>query len=198
MKTTPAIGDVAWFRARAGLGVPWSRGTVIAVVNGGRLFDFRDGPHGNVYSDVPFSRVRMEDPRKHATETRRPVAPLAATVERTPSTKRSRGTRVPKVLPLRSSDYLAYVRLQRCARCRTADRPRQAHHMRGPRGTGTKTDDLQAVALCAECHGKTHGGRPSLAAPSEVDAVRAELALREEQVATLIGWLRLKLVSDTR
>ena len=68
--------------------------------------------------------------------------------------------------------------------------------MRGPRGTGTKNrrSAFRRWRSARKCHGKTHGG-----ALVDVDGVRAELALREEQVATLIGWLRLKLgLLDTR
>lgn len=119
----------------------------------------------------------------------RKTAPLAKTVERTPSTTRSGGTRIPKVLPFRSSDYLAYVRLQRCARCLRSDVPRQAHHTSGPRGIGTKTDDLRCVALCAECHEGVHRG-------NDLPATRERI--QREHIDTLIGWLRSKLDNGTR
>ncbi len=191
-----SIGDLVWFRARAAgatgrAGEIWQSGRVQAVVRSGRAVEVVSELIGGMRHDwgaIPISKVQTNAPGTMKQYGRK-TAPLAKVVERIPSTTRTKGERVPKVLPLRSSEYLAYVRLQRCARCLRSNVPRQAHHMPGPRGVGTKTDDLRAVALCAECHEGVHRAN---------DLPAARERIMREQLDTLIGWLRTKLDSGTR
>ena len=190
----PEVGARCWAKLGS-LGSPWQACEVVEVRRAGRTLDVRLRGPGTLVPDLPAKRVRFDDP--YARTPRRAPAPLADATRSSTST-RTPGRGIPKARPLRSADYLAFVRLQRCARCRTESRPRQAHHTRGPRGTGTKTDDFRSIALCAECHHDVHGSHAGdVGEPGEIDRLRAELTIAEALNDTLIAWLRQRAESST-
>lgn len=71
-----------------------------------------------------------------------------------PSYERPEHAPQPKDLPVRHERYLAFVRSKPCCFC-FAPAPSDPHHF-GPRGMGTKTDDLRVVPLCRRCHDQWH------------------------------------------
>lgn len=92
----------------------------------------------------------------------------------------------PKKKPLRSKDYLAYIRTLPCDGCGT-DQGVQAHHI-SRAGMGLKCDDFMTVPTCRKCHGEIHSGRRN------VSYVIEELCYTPHKKALyhLIDWLRTK------
>ena len=169
-------GDAVEFRLGGGL-VSWRSGVAEGTVfYGGRHqhYTVRDGA-GKLHSELPSRSVRL--PRSAAAVSgrreRRQVREVAV-----------RGARG----PLRSEDYLAFVRSQPCLLC-AAPAPSDPHHY-GPRGLGQKTDDYRTVPLCRKCHDTLHAEGESMAGMR-----RAHPVLLRAQVDHLVRWLRLERAS---
>jgi len=59
---------------------------------------------------------------------------------------------IPKVKPVRSPKYLAFIREHLCAKCSAVHEIQAAHQNLGYGKTGGKVSDFQAIPLCRECH----------------------------------------------
>ena len=115
------------------------------------------------------SRVRVRVPgsgkrREHTVKTDRCTkvarSPKSNEIVRPFNTKRRELTAVPKSPPVRDERYLAWLREQRCARCKAPPRSEASHHpAKGHGSTGCKTSDERAIALCTLCH-RHHHARP--------------------------------------
>lgn len=193
-----ATGDEVEAKRTAGLG-GYERGRIVSTTSRAALVRFtRDG----VELPVALSRVRVaraqpgRESRAAAATVRVPV-PIAATPaealgrarEAFAITTAAELRPVPKPrAPIRSSDFLAFVRARACCGCGKAG-PNDPHHY-GARGIGQKTDDLRAVPLCRACHDGFHD---RAFVPQDRIAVDPVRSTRERfltaQVDALIDWV---------
>ena len=58
----------------------------------------------------------------------------------------------PKIKPVRSKKYLAFIRDHLCAKCGAVHEIEAAHQNIGSGKMGGKVSDLQAIPLCRTCH----------------------------------------------
>lgn len=69
---------------------------------------------------------------------------------------------VNKIKPIRSKNYLTYIRSKPCFECGTTQ-DIQAHHDNFGYGSmGSKASDLFTIPLCPECHAISHHRKESL------------------------------------
>lgn len=131
----------------------------------------------------PLGRVRRME-RAAVPEPRKALAPPP--IARRVTTTRPELRPQPKPPgPYRSPGYLAFVRMQPCASCRSTKRI-EAHHWGTDRGISQKVDDTRTVPLCRRCHDHAHGCLPNL------DALATRLMILDRQVALLTAYTRLQ------
>lgn len=155
---------------RATVAADWDGESLVMVVPEGRS------------KPVPraASQLRHEKPEDA------PSKPPLRTVR--PSTTRATLRPVPRPRgPVRSPQYLAFVRRHPCGCCqRTKDV--EAHHWAPTRGVGQKVSDYRTVALCEDCHRHYHdtGHLPGLDARTSRELfITRQAALLEEWILAL-------------
>lgn len=92
---------------------------------------------------------------------------------------------VPKSSPVRSREYMDFVKEHPCCVCSSSP-PSDPHHF-GPAGTkgmGLKTDDLRTVPLCRGCHDQFHNKAKVGAMSKNATA----LHFYKVQVGLLVRW----------
>lgn len=171
-------GDVIEFKRAKGLG-PYVRGTYVGPKPGdGRVVCVRAWGAGGTLIEVPSRHVRpiaVDDRGAH-----RPSMPVRR--KKRPSTKFG---------PIRSENYLAFVRARPCCVC-GAPGPSEAHHF-GRHGMGIKCSDIRTVPLCSALNGchdtfHQHGDFRRVGLDTSQDA---RLHLLETQVSLLEEFMRL-------
>jgi hypothetical protein len=172
-------GDPIEFKREAGLG-GYVRGTFLALADGGRTVRVRAWGVTSEVVDVPARRVRSAMSERPRGESRQ-------------YSKRSKPKRPSKFGPIRSENYLAFVRVRPCCVC-GAPGPSEPHHF-GRRGMGQKTDDLRTVPLCVAlngCHDVFHNNG-HFARVGLDTSESARLHMLETQVSLLVAFMALTL-----
>lgn len=167
----------------------------VSTFSGPRTAEIEEIPNGGDvvirYADngkravvkVARLRVARSAPAPGRVE-RSDVVPFDANSTTDGRTPAARAPARPRTQPIRSRDYLDFVRARACFSC-GADGPSDPHHY-GPRGMGQKTDDLRVVPLCRKCHDHFHDTNtlPGLDRPTTT------IVILRKQVDLLVEWHR--------
>jgi hypothetical protein len=172
-------GDTIEFKRAKGFS-PWVRGTYVGVKPGDARVLFVRAWGTAETLDVPSRRVR-------------PIAAEDRGAPRSRMPVHRKAKRPPKFGPIRSENYLAFVRVRPCCVC-GAPGPSEPHHF-GRRGMGQKTDDLRTVPLCVAlngCHDVFHNNG-HFARVGLDSSESARLHMLETQVSLLVAFMGLTL-----